>query len=212
MRKSVERQMFRQPFKYRIGLVNKYILIIRHCDDQRRASAYRNLVFRMMGHIVLKNITNYINLLNGSNAPDIPSRDEAIADCYAMFDKCIEKFTILPGANFYFYFNKSIARNFYTLYKKNLKARHSEISDAVESSHPDMRVPGHVNDMEITFDTLGFTDLERRITMSRLAGQRKSEFLADNPDVTENLYSRVLVRMKKLLENIKKEYHNGKKD
>lgn len=66
--------------------------------------------------------------------------------------------------------------------------------------------------MEITFDTLGFTDLERRITMSRLAGQRKSEFLADNPDVTENLYSRTLVRMKKLLENIKKEYHNGKKD
>ena len=167
MRKSVERQMFRQPFKYRIGLVNKYILIIRHCDEQRRASAYRNLVFRMMGHIVLKNITNYINLLNGSNAPDIPSRDEAIADCYAMFDKCLEKFTILPGANFYFYFNKSIARNFYTLYKKNLKARHSEISDTLESSHPDMRVPGHVNDMEITFDTLGFTDLERRITMSR---------------------------------------------
>lgn len=204
--------MFRQAFKYRIGLVNKYILIIRHSEDPRRAAAYRNLVFRMMGTIVLKNITNYINLLNGSNAPDIPSRDEAIADCYAMFDKCLDKFTILPGANFYFYFNKSIARNFYTLYKKNLKARHAEISDGMESAHPSMRTPDHINDMEITFDNFGFTELERRISLSRLSGQRKSEFLADNPDVTESLYSRALVRMKKLLKNIKKDYHNGKKD
>ena len=212
MRRTVEGQMFRQAFKYRIGLVNKYILIIRHCDDPRRAAAYRNLVFRMMGTIVLKNITTYINLLNGSNAPDIPSRDEAIADCYAMFDKCLEKFTILPGANFYFYFNKSIARNFYTLYKKNLKARHAEISDGMESSHPSMRTPDHINDIEITFDNFGFTELERRISLSRLSGQRKAEFLADNPDVTESLYSRALVRMKKLLKNIKKDYHNGKKD
>ena len=54
MRRTVEGQMFRQAFKYRIGLVNKYILIIRHCDDPRRAAAYRNLVFRMMGTIVLE--------------------------------------------------------------------------------------------------------------------------------------------------------------
>ena len=82
----------------------------------------------------------------------------------------------------------------------------------MESSHPSMRTPDHINDIEITFDNFGFTELERRISLSRLSGQRKAEFLADNPDVTESLYSRALVRMKKLLKNIKKDYHNGKKD
>lgn len=203
MRRTVEWQMFRQLFKYRVNLVSKYILIIRHCGNERRAAAYRNLLFRMMGNIVLKNVTNYINLLNGAALDDIPSRDEVIADCWTMFDKCIEKFDIRHNANFYFYYNKSISRNFYTFYKKKLRERHAQLSDALSVVHPSLRVEPDVDETEVIYDNLGFTELERRISASRLRGQRKSEFLVENPDVTEAAYSRALIRMKKLLTPLK---------
>lgn len=212
MRKSVEHQLFSQTFKYRIGFVNRCIVIIRYCNDERRAAAYRNLLFRMMGAIVTKNVTNYLSLLHGSNAPDIPTRDEVIADCYAMFNKCLEKFVILKGANFYFYFNKSMSRNFYTLYKKSLKDRHGDISEALNSTHPDLRTSTLADDTDITFATYGFNEVEVRISRSRLHGQRKSEFLADNPDITPAMYGRALVHIKQLLADIRKQYGYGKKD
>lgn len=209
MRRSVEGQLFKQQFKYKAAVVNRFIQIIRTCDDPLRVAAYKSLVFRMMGSIILKNIANYINLLNGSNLPDIPTRDEAIADCYTMYDKCLDKYVIDNDANFYFYFNKSMARNFYTMYKKNLRARHSDMSSGIEAAHPGMRTVEDVNGVEVIFTSFNFTELECRITRSRMAGQRKSEFLRDNTDVTENDYNRSLLRMKKILKRIKEDH--GKK-
>ena len=212
MRKSVERQLFSQTFKYRIGFVNRCIVIIRYCRDERRVSAYRNLLFRMMGALVTKNVTNYLNLLNGANVVDIPTRDEVIADCYVMFNRCLEKFVILKGANFYFYFNKSMSRNFYTLYKKSLKDRHGGISEALNSTHPNLRTSSLADDTDITFTTCGFNELEVRISRSRLSGQRKVEFLANNPDVTPTMYGRALVHIKQLLAGIRKQYKHGEED
>lgn len=212
MRKSVERQLFSQTFKYRIGFVNRCIVIIRYCHDERRAAAYRNLLFKMMGALVTKNVTNYLNLLNGSNAVDIPTRDEVIADCYVMFNKCLEKFVILKGANFYFYFNKSMSRNFYTLYKKSLKDRHGDISEALNSTHPNLRTSDLVDDTDIIFANYGFNELEVRISRSRLSGQRKTEFLANNPDVTPAMYGRALTHIKQLLAGVRKQYTHGEED
>lgn len=212
MRKSVERQLFSQTFKYRIGFVNRCIVIIRYCRDERRASAYRNLLFRMMGALVTKNVTNYLNLLNGANVVDIPTRDEVIADCYVMFNRCLEKFVILKGANFYFYFNKSMSRNFYTLYKKSLKDRHGDISEALNSTHPNLRTSSLADDTDIIFTTCGFNELEVRISRSRFSGQRKVEFLANNPDVTPAMYGRALAHIKQLLAGIRKQYKHGEED
>ena len=62
-----------------------------------------------MKDIVKKNIANYLNLLNNTEAKDMPDRDELVADCYIIFDKCLEKYIIKGNYNFYFYYNKSLS-------------------------------------------------------------------------------------------------------
>ena len=105
-----------------------------------------------------------------------------------------------------------MSRNFYTLYKKSLKDRHGDISEALNSTHPDLRTSTLADDTDITFATYGFNEVEVRILRSRLHGQRKSEFLADNPDVTPAMYGRALVHIKQLLADIRKQYGYGKED
>lgn len=181
--------------------VNKCIAIIRSSEDEKRVSAFKNLVFKMMKDIVNKNIFNYINLLRNVNQKDkLPDKNELIADCYIIFDKCLEKYTIGESYNFYFYFNKSLSRNFYRNYQKELKINNQfDISEVSEISNKNLHKHEDFNSIEMLIEQMNFSELEKRICRSRLLGQKIFEFLEENKEITNSQYSKGLKHIKEIL-------------
>lgn len=198
---SLESVCFKRDYHYKAKFVNKCIAIIRFTKSEKRRRAYRNLVFKMMKDIVKKNIANYLNLLSSIDMKDtLPSRDELIADCYIIFDKCVEKYKLGKGYNFYFYFNKSLSRNFFRDYQKELQRSNSvEITEALATVNSGFHDYRQLDTTELLMTHLGLTELEMRICRSRMLGQKTSEFLAENEDVTNAQYSKCLKRIKEVL-------------
>lgn len=198
---SLEGSYFKRDYHYKVKFVNKCIAIIRFSKDERRIKAYKNLVFRMMKDIVKKNISNYLNLLQGINMKDdMPERDELIADCYLIFDKCLDKYIINKKYNFYFYFNKSLSRNFFRYYQKELQCSSNvEVTEALMTVNSKFHYSNQFTTQGFLLYNLGLSELEKKICESRMLGQKTSEFLEENLDVSNNQYSKSLKRIKEIL-------------
>lgn len=203
---SLESTYFKVDFFYNAPLVEKYVKIIQTSKSPKRVRAFKNLVFMMMRDIVKKNIANYLNLLRNSEVKDLPERDELVADCYLIFDKCVYKFILGRGYNFYFYFNKSLSRNFFRDYQREIQHNNSttKITDVMTIVNSSFHSSEERGSVDLLMDQLGFTDLEKRVCKSIIAGQKTSEFLKSNPDITNSQYSRTLKVVKEKL-NIAKE-------
>lgn len=159
----------------------------------------------MMHDIVKKNICNYINLLvNGTSLAEIPKHDDVLTDVYIMFDKCLDKYKARKGNKFYYYFNKSLSRNFYREYQRIQKQTCSESMEITEVTHPNLNYNDDSYTINVLMDNLGFTETERRIVESRLRGQYITEFLKENTDITNAQYSNAMKRMKELILNAQK--------
>lgn len=201
MIKSLERRIFRKDFLYRQKFINACIMRIKYGHrSERTIRGYKMYIFKMMHDIVKKNICNYINLLtNGTDCREIPDHDDVLTDVYIMFDKCLEKFKVKKGNKFYYYFNKSLSRNFYREYQKIQKQTAVELTDAMEVVHPNLRYKSDNYSVDVVMDNLGFNDIEKRIVHSRMRGQKITEFLRENKDITNNQYSSALKKMKNLI-------------
>lgn len=202
---SLEDKYFCKDYEYEAKFVNKYIAIIRFSKNEERVSAYKDLVFKMMKDIVKKNISNYMNLLSGTCIKDdLPDRCELIADCYIVFDRCLELFKITKKNNFYFYFNKSLGRNFYRQYQKTLTmCKNVYLTEALTTVNSEFHCKGHVDTNDMIMDNLGLTDLEKLICESRLRGERTADFLEKNEGVNSGQYSRSLRRIKSIVIHFK---------
>ena len=197
---GLENEIFKTDYHYRPKYVNKFLVMIKFGNTEKRRLAFKNLVFRMMKDVVIKNITNFLNLLNNTPMKDnLPERDELVSECFLIFNKCIEKYKVLPSNNFYFYFNKSLSRNFFRDYQRALVNDKVEMTEAIETCHPDLRYEGRPNTVEILMENMQFTEIEQRVTRSRMLGKKSSEFLKENPDVTASQYSKALKHIKEML-------------
>jgi hypothetical protein len=200
---NLERQIFCRSYYYNKEQVEHYVEMIQQLESVKRRNAYKNLVFRMMKDIIIKNIANYINLLTGINA-EIPTREDMISDCYVMFDKCLEKYKVNQGYNFYFYFNKSLSRNLYMSYKEISQGKNKvvEYTD-INVYYADERVENKGNSVELLVHILGFNEIERRICISKANGVRCKDFLKQNSDITTTLYNQTLRKIRKRLLELK---------
>lgn len=202
---NLENIYFRKDFYYNAPLVEKSIHIIQTSDSPRRQQAFKVLVFRMMGDIVKKNIANYLNLLHSIRFEEIPPRDELVVDCWMVFDKCVNKFIVNRGYNFYFYFNKSLSRNFFREYykKQKLHATNVDITEVMTVVNKSFRVGESLGSVELLMENLCFTPLEQRVALSRVNGQRAVDFLRIHTEVTNSQYTRALRGVKEKLAQAK---------
>lgn len=200
---SVENKIFRKNFKYRQKFINVCILRIKYGHrSERTIRGYKTYVFKMMHDIVRKNICNYTNLLtNGTSIREIPTHDDILADVYLMFDKCLDKYQVRKGNKFYFYFNKSLSRNFFREYQKIQKQSAVDLSSGIEIMHPHLRYESNNYDVELLMHNLHFTETEKRIVRSRMLGQCVTEFLKENKDISKIQYSTALKKMKSDIRN-----------
>ena len=203
---TLEDLYFRKDFYYDAKQVEKYIGVIQTSTSSKRVCAYKNLVFMMMKDIVKKNISNFLNLLRGINSTDIPDRGSLVTNCYIIFDKCLEKYMVGRGYNFYFYFNKSLSRNFFREYQKEMKRINTSVKviEVVSYVSKEMRVCAVNNSVDFVMDNLKFTSLEKEICYSKMSGQRASDFLKTNPEVTSLQYSRAFKSVNNKLSLAKK--------
>ena len=195
---SLESTLFKKDFFYNAALVEKFITIIKTSKNPKRVSAFKTLVFKMMKDIVKKNIANYLNLLRNTEVEELPERDELVADCYIIFDKCVDKFITGCGYNFYFYFNKSLSRNFFRDYQKEVKRNNltTEITDVLTIVNSSFHTTEISESADFFMAQLQFTEVEMRVCNSRINGQKTSEFLKQNPDVSNSMYSKTLKSVK----------------
>lgn len=204
---SLESTYFRYDYVYRAQFVNRCLAIVRYTRSEKRRRAFMNLLFKMMKDVVRKNIANYLNLTSGLELHNgQATRDELIAECYMVFDKCVEKFKLGRGYNFYFYYNKSLSRKFFRDYQRVLThTADIEITDAIATVVDGFRVSAVNVDstMDMLISSLDLNEIEDRVCRSLLLGKRGTEFIRENTDITNAQYSRALQRVKEVLRMFK---------
>lgn len=199
----LEQTYFKREFYYNKKLVERFIYIIQNSDG-KRAAAFKNLVFKMMKDIVIKNVNNYLNLLSATSIAQLPERDEVISDCYIIFDKCVDGYKVNNGYNFYFYFNKSLSRNFFRNYTKEQKRGNSHMLIDEEMTYDlNFRVRPVSNTVEILVEHLGFNEQERRLIKSKIDKQTMTEFLKENPDMTRTQYLQMVEEIQERIQELK---------
>ena len=198
--------IFQLSFYYSNARVNRFIEIIQTTDNERRKVAFKVLVFKMMKDIVNKNIANYLNLITNTNLEENPpSWEECLSDCYIIFNNCIDVFKV--GYNFYFYYNKSLSRNFYRNYQRLIRQRNTmfELTDVIQVMNENMHITHNHVSMEFLMEQLEFNELEKRISYSRLNGEKSFEFLEKNNDISKSEYSQTLKSIKRKIKVIMEE-------
>jgi hypothetical protein len=170
--------------------------------SEKTVRGYKTYIFKAMKNIVNKNICNYINLLKSTPCRNIPEYNEAISECYVIYDKCLERYKVTKRNSFYFYFNKALSRNFYRLYQKELNKSSVELSDEMMSVHPMLSDKSNVETMELLFHNLRLTKLEKRICRSKLNGEKGAEFLRKNKRISNKKYTDTLKKIKDLLTDL----------
>ena len=202
---DLQQQLFsRKKFYFKKKFLNICILRIRYGHrNENTINGYKLYIFKMMHNVVNKNIYNYIRLLNSTSISEIPSQDELITECYIMMDKCILKFKIGNKNLFYYYFNKSLSRNFYRKYQKILKEKKVELTPELIVVHPKLRDNSEIYTVELLMSNLRFDDIEKKICRSRLKGQRTSDFLKEN-NITNSRYMHSLAHIKNMIRYYKK--------
>lgn len=208
---GLESKYFKNDFYYDNARVERFIGIIKSPQSSsQRQRAFKNVVFKMMKDVVKKNMRNYLNLLSngtGIDKEEIPTEDELLADCYIIFDKCLTKYKLGCGYNFYFYFNKSMSRCFYRSYTKEMIRDNAnveigeELETVNEHFHTSQEHAG--NSMSLFLRNFNFSELELRVINSRLIDQKTSEFLDENPDITHNQYSQALKNIKERIQSFR---------
>lgn len=202
---SLEHRIFKRDFLYRQRFINVCILRIKYGHrSERTVRGYKMYVFKMMHDIVKKNICNFINLIMyGTNNSEIPTHDDVLTSVYIMFDKCLYKYKVRRKNKFYYYFNKALSRYFYREYCKILKRSNIELTNAMEVVHPRLRLESDHYNVDVLMDNLNFNELERKIVVSRMKGQKIVDFLAENEGITNNQYTAALKHMKLLINDAK---------
>ena len=201
----LEQTYFKREFYYNKKLVEHFIYIIQNSEG-KRAAVFKNLVFKMMKDIVIKNVNNYLNLLSATSIAQLPERDEVISDCYIIFDKCVDGYKVNNGYNFYFYFNKSLSRNFFRNYIKEQKRGNSHMLIDEEMTYDlNFRVRPVSNTVEILVEHLGFkfNEQERRLIKSKIDKQTMTEFLKENPDMTRTQYLQMVEEIQERIQELK---------
>lgn len=101
-----------------------------------------------------------------------------------------------------------MSRCFYRSWTKEMTRDNNsiEIGEAIETVNARFHTRADVtgSSMDLLLDNFHFDGIERRVIKSRLAGQKTSEFLKRNADVTHSQYSQALKNIKERI----KEYQS----
>ena len=166
------------------------------------------LVFFMMKKLIVKNIMNYLKIADNSPVTDnCMGKMEMQAEAYIILDKCISNFDIKASSDFYYYYNKSLARNFYRMFDREYRRNNKHSDYSTHAKIVKQSSTNHDNNYDVDFiiSQLGLSEIEKRVVNSKLIRETKDNFLSNNPDINSTKYHNALKVVKKILINMKED-------
>lgn len=185
--------------------VNILVLKIKKCVDENKSNKFKIELFNLMNKVIVKNINNYLKLTTNSPIKsDSNNFLEMQSEAFIILVKCVDGFKIKDGNDFYFYFNKSLSRNFFRFFSQHIreKKRGDMVSDFIKlfSPNPTNEID---EDIEFLIQQLGFSKDEQRILLSKIYNQNKSDFLSKNKDFNSEKYNSCMTIIKEMLNKLR---------
>lgn len=193
--------------KFDRKLASKYVLVIKKGMGSTSTDAAKVNLFKLMKRIVVKNVKNYASLSRNSSVTEqCFEEDEMYAEAFIVMMKCVENFKVSKRNCFYFYFNKSLSRNFYRMFYKEV--RKSEVHKEYEIFSLDTFAFNDFDyeNLSLTLHNLGLDEFDKRVLESKLRYEKKDEFIVNNEDAT---VSRYYSSIRKIKEKLKKLIDDG---
>lgn len=188
--------------EYNPKLVNKIILIIQRSSDEQKKKDNLLILFEMMKNVVTKNVTNFMTLSKNSELQEIYGVGDLRSESFIIMKKCVDNYKVNKNNNFYFYLNKSLSRNLYRRYEKELKKSALPLID-YEIEPTSVRVTNTFDDTELLFKSLNFTDIEKLVSISRMKYEKKDVFLQKNQNISSQQYYEAIKTIKEKLKHLK---------
>lgn len=192
--------------KFNRKLASKYVLVIKRGGAGKTLDAAKVNLFKLMKRIIVKNVKNYASLSRNSSVTEqCFEEEEMYAEAFIVMMKCVENFQVSKRNCFYFYFNKSLSRNFYRMFYKEV--RKFEVHKEYEIFSIDTFA---VNDFDyeslnLTIHNLGLDEFDKKVLESKLRYEKKDEFIVNNEDATVSKYyssiRKIKDKLKKLIDN-----------
>lgn len=116
-------EVFKSKKRYNETLIRRSILVIRNSTSHRTIERHKLFIIDALSPIIIKNVNNFFNLLKDLESHQIlHEKDDIVAECYIILDKCIQNYCIDPSdkryrddSKFYWYCNKSFSIGLFRL-------------------------------------------------------------------------------------------------
>ena len=163
-------------------------------------------LFKLMSKVVVKNIRNYMKLADNSPVTDeCHNSYEMQAEAWVILEKCLMKFKLKHNYCFYFYYNKSLGRNFYRMFDKEVRKREKYQEYETEKINTSQLGKTDVNNfpIEMIIESIDLTENEEKILRSKLVREKKSDFLDKNCKLSSGKYYTALKNIKEKINKLK---------
>lgn len=188
-------------------LVNRHVLIIKKGTSERAVENSKLTLFKLMKKVVIKNVKNYVNLAYNSPVTErCLDEDEMYAESFIVMMKCVKNFSVKKGNCFYFYFNKSLSRNFYRMFDKEIRKLDNHKKYETQIKHVNSSYDVYKDDIysiEFVTESLQLDDFDRRVLKSKLLFEKKDDFIVNNKDATVSRYYSSIRKIKSQLQILK---------
>jgi hypothetical protein len=164
-------------------------------------------LFNLMSKIVVRNINNYVSLVNNSPVTEkCHKKEEMQAECFIVLENCIENFKMNKGYCFYFYYNKSLSRNFFRYFKKRYQEKDKSEKYMTEKKYTAERSSTYSEvDLDLLISNIKFDEEEEELVRSKIKKESKDDFIEKHEGFNTAKYYSTLKRVKGKINTLKSE-------
>lgn len=108
--------------RYDEDKVRKSLIIIKSVKNTRLADRHKEFVMFSLSDIIVKNVNNFFNLIKHvEECRLLHEKDDIVAECYVIMQKCMDNFDVKRNKNFFWYYNKSLSMGLFRMTKRMYK-------------------------------------------------------------------------------------------
>jgi hypothetical protein len=190
--------------KFDRKLASKYVLLIKRGGNRMKTDQSKLNLYKLMKKIVIKNVKNYSNLARNSSVTErCHLESEMYGEAFIVMMKCVDNFNVNKKNCFYFYFNKSLSRNFYRMFDKEVRKYNSHRDWKVSfKSSNDHFTREEIYSVNMVIDNLKLDSFDKKVLMSKMLYEKKDDFIVNNEGATVSKYYNSIRKIKEQLQKL----------
>jgi len=192
--------------KFNRKLANRYLLVIKR-GQGRQSEQAKLALYRLMKKVIVKNVNNYSSLSRNSPVTEFClDETEMYSEAYLVMVKCVDKFKVNKKNCFYFYFNKSLSRNFYRMFDKEIRKFEGYKGYSGDKKQADKSVDffkDGIYSVEFVAENLDLDEFDKLVLKSKMEYQKKDDFIVNTEGATIGKYYASIRKIKKQVQKLK---------